>query len=260
MGELTCPKCGLTGKSAIHAKKSIFSPSQRTFKKVVLSTKSGCYNVDQNCCNQCSPNYFICDDDTGKAPTTTASPSGAFKKFADVVTPERFKNRLALLRSLPACFWDDFHGRVCMAGQIDRVQSLSDMLIANWPEAYTSQGALKVMSKFGAVKAHEKIRGAKIYDISGQAYFDPGNETYAFVLQHAWNGKALLGSHITNYETCGDVVEALLGFAWFMFHPENIYRDANTKRHELAYELIQAMHEVIAFTYDHWEGRYQLPW
>ena len=53
-----------------------------------------------------------------------------------------------------------------------------------------SGGSLKLMSKFGAVKAHQGVPWSKAYDSSGQAYFDPGNMTYAYVLMQLWDKNA----------------------------------------------------------------------
>ena len=117
-----------------------------------------------------------------------------------------------------------------------------------------------MMSKFGAVKAHPYADCCRAYDISGQAYFDPMNKTYAYVLMRVWDNKALVSREITNTEAMGDVVEALLGFAWFLYHPENIYSERNRFEAELCYEMIEALHEVIAYTYDHWESRDAAPW
>ena len=75
-----------------------------------------------------------------------------------------FRIRVEFLRSLDDSFWDKFHERVCWYGQTDRVQILMSSLIAHWPEAETSGGALKIMSKFGAVKAHRHVPMPKAYD------------------------------------------------------------------------------------------------
>ena len=116
------------------------------------------------------------------------------------------------------------------------------------------------MIKFGAVKAHRNVPMSKAYDKSGQAYFDPGNETYAFVLMQLWDKNALLSRHITRQDTAGDVVEALLGFGWFLYHPENVWSSRNMARQTQCYSLIQALHKVIAYTHDHWDRRCFLPW
>ena len=96
--------------------------------------------------------------------------------------------------------------------------------------------------------------------MSGQAYFDPMNKTYAYVLKRVWEGKALVSRGITNTETMGDAVEALLGCAWFLYPPDHIYSQRNRDEAELFYEMIQALHEVIDYTYDHWDSRDALPW
>ena len=153
---------------------------------------------------------------------------------------------------MPSNCWGLFHERVCLYSHTEFVENLMRALITHWPDAQTSQGPLKVMIKFGAAKAHQYVGCYhRAYGISGQAYFDPMNKTYAYVLKRVWEGKALVSRGITNTETMGDVVEALLGFAWFLYHPENIYAERNRMEAELCYEMIEALHEVIAYTYDH---------
>ena len=51
-----------------------------------------------------------------------------------------------------------------------------------------------------------------------------------------------------------------MGFAWCLYHPENMYAERNRMEAELCYEMIEALHEVIAYTYEHWESREALPW
>ena len=116
------------------------------------------------------------------------------------------------------------------------------------------------MSRFGAVKAHQGVPWSKAYDSSGQAYFDPGNMAYAYVLMQVWDNNVLRSRNISHQETLGDVVEALLGFGWFLYHPENVCSGRNRTEQELSYELIQALHVVIAYTYEHWDSRFFLPW
>ena len=56
---LTCPKCAEQGASGINNRRSIFSPSQRVYKQVVL--KNG--NVNQNCCKKCNKDYYLAEPD-----------------------------------------------------------------------------------------------------------------------------------------------------------------------------------------------------
>ena len=80
-----------------------------------------------------------------------------------------------------------------------------------------------MLSHFGAVRFDWNVPDTvwAIYDCSGQAWFDSGNSTYAFVL------KMLLGRHnmeemnISNVKTLGDMLEASFGFCYVMQHPEN---------------------------------------
>ena len=59
---------------------------------------------------------------------------------------------------------------------------------------------------------------------------------------------------ISNEETKGDVMEAFLGFGWFMEHPDNMYIDSCCSQ----LEVYGALHKVIAFVYDNWDERSEL--
>ena len=106
------------------------------------------------------------------------------------------------------------------------------------------------MSHFGAVKAHEDIRDYHVYDSSGQAYYDPGNDVYSWVLANVWPGSL---PDLTNIEKRGDVVEALLGFCWFMSHPEGHPQDFHWPLY-----LYQSFDKVIRYIDDHWYERRNL--
>ena len=56
---LKCPMCGAEGAAGMNNRRSIFSPTQRVRKQVVVLT----VNVNQNCCNKCSPDYYLAEPD-----------------------------------------------------------------------------------------------------------------------------------------------------------------------------------------------------
>ena len=104
------------------------------------------------------------------------------------------------------------------------------------------------MSYFGEVKAHEDIDCFRVYDSTGQAYYDLGNEVYEWVLTKVWPG-SLPGM---NREKRSDVVEALLGMFWFMDHPQ---RYLNTRSFHWPLYVHQALDKVIRYIDDHWDSR-----
>ena len=63
-------------------------------------------------------------------------------------------------------------------------------------------------------------------------------------------------SGISNEEKVGDVVEAFLGFRWFLEHPDNVAISSNDK----PLEWLNALDKVIAHAYDHWGKRDSLDW
>ena len=103
----------------------------------------------------------------------------------------------------------------------------------------------------GAVKAHEDICQFGVYDSSLQAYYDPGNEVYSWVLANVWP-EAL---PFMSPEKRGDVVEALLGMCWFMSHPE---RYLKTPAFHWALYVHAALDLVIRYIDDNWDVRHTL--
>jgi hypothetical protein len=184
-------------------------------------------------------------------PTTT---TGSFFSrrpptlYAEVVTVEVFEDALRNLRAaLPVRFWEKFHANTTWFGGVERTRSLIADL-KQW-SGYTSKASpLKFMSYFGAVPAHSGIpeSDAWAWDRTGQAYFDPGNEIYCYVLDKVWPG-CLPG--FDNMSTKGDVPEAFLGFCWFMGHPDNM--QSHLYRSQL--RICDDFGKVIAWVYDHWD-------
>ena len=104
------------------------------------------------------------------------------------------------------------------------------------------------MSYSWALKAHKDIRKFRVYDSSMQAYYDPGNVVYAWVLSNVWPDALPWMST----EKKGDVVEALLGMFWFMNHPE---RYLQTQTFHWPLYVAQALDKVIRYVHDHWNTR-----
>ena len=175
-------------------------------------------------------------------------------RYAGVVTVAGFSEALWRIRAaLPVGFWVKFHGNVVWYGQEESTYSLLRRLKQMWPDYNNGAGALKFMSYFGAVKAHSGIPGSAVWDSTGQAYFDPTNKVYAYILDKVWPG-CLPG--MTNPVTLGDVMEAFLGFGWFMGHPDNM--QSHSCRYQL--QVYDDLHKVIAWVYDHWDERHQTIW
>ena len=121
--------------------------------------------------------------------------------------------------------------------------------------AGTKASGLKYMSYFGAVMAHAGHSHASAYDRSGQAYVDPTNKVYAYVLDKVWP-TSLRESGISNPGKKGDLLESFLGLGWFMGHPDN----PQSGRYHFQLAVCYAVHKVIAYTYDNWSCRDSLAW
>ena len=268
----------------------MFSKSQRAHRKVELKEELGKCNVNHNCCKDCNKEYFIPPDchaqNNARAtptPPSTCPPSPpmpashqsppqegnpwemlaaqsqgvyAYGK-APVVTDAMFlKAHQVCVDEIPVSFWDTFHDNVTYHAQSEKSRALFKIIQSAWasqvPQAPGISG-LKLMSHFGAVRAHEFIEG-EVYDRSGDAYFDATNKVYTYVLQSVWPGTL---KWMRNPETIGDVMEAFLGLCWLHCHPDS-HKILKVKRFTgsqllLALRLRQNVEQVILWIYDHWE-------
>ena len=114
-----------------------------------------------------------------------------------------------------------------------------------------------MLSHFGAVRADRNVPNTvwAIYDCSGQAWFDAGNATYAFVLKKMLGRYNIEEMNISNVETLGDMLEALFGFCYFMQHPVN---QSASLRCRTLLESSKHLDAVIRYVYHQWKERYML--
>ena len=96
-----------------------------------------------------------------------------------------------------------------------------------------SKSYRKILSYYGAVRVREAYVGLiephwiAHMDPDGTKYLDPTNVIYLRVFEWAWpDALRLLG--MSNEETVGDVMEALLGHSWFR-RQENRYVTAKAE-------------------------------
>ena len=181
-------------------------------------------------------------------------PSSRFQRlgkpvFAPKVSLVEFEKALDVCRDeIPPSFLEEFHSRISLYSQDERNKWLEMVLKGRWPECASKARGIKLMSYFGAVRAHEDICLFGVYDSSLQAYYDPGNEVYSWVLANVWP-EAL---PFMSPEKRGDVVEALLGMCWFMSHPEKSLRNPASP---LALDVYAAVDLVIRYIHDNWDVR-----
>ena len=114
-----------------------------------------------------------------------------------------------------------------------------------------------MLSHFGAVRADRNVPNTvwDIYDCSGQAWFDPQNATYAFVLEKMLGRYNMEEMNISNVETLGDILEAFFGLCCFMQHPEN---QSASLRCRTLLESSKHLDAVIRYVYHHWDERNML--
>ena len=114
-----------------------------------------------------------------------------------------------------------------------------------------------MLSHFGAVRADRNVPNTvwDIYDCSGQAWFDPQNATYAFVLEKILGRDNMEEMNISNVETLGDILEAFFGLCYFMQNPENPCASLRCRTQLESWKYLDA---VIRYVYHHWDERNML--
>lgn len=275
---LYCPVCKEARSRRTSGRKN-WSDSQWLFGKAVLESKSG-FNVDTNCCRICSPEYYkvnvsnhgaaqppYTQPNVGSPPSTQPNvgspppPPGPLPNgpHSDATSPpadndysEFSATCSRLTRALPTAFWQKFHSNVMHYGYGERVYSNIkehvSVTMARHPEWswQLTPSPLKWLSYHGAVKTHH---GGGVVDscwsceFTGEKFFEPGNETYAYVLRMLWP-RALPDFH--NRETIGDVFEAFLGYGYLM--------DLAKPDRWTSYQrgIIADLDFVLWFVYVHW--------
>ena len=110
-----------------------------------------------------------------------------------------------------------------------------------------------MLSHFGAVRADRNVSSSvwAIHDCSGQAWFDAGNATYAFVLEMMVGGHNLREMNLSNVETLGDMLESFFGLCYFMQHPKN------ERLSDFSSQLESWNHldAVVRYLYHNWDNR-----
>ena len=189
-------------------------------------------------------------------PMPERMPTAAYRadvKFAPKVNEIDFRNALRICRDeLNVGFWKKLHDGLCVYQFDDRCRGLNQRIRNMWPDIVSAPGIRKLLSHFGAIRAHEGITGWEIYDNSRQAYFDPSNRIYAHVFGKVWTHPAGL----TNEHTLGDLVECFLGLCYFMQHPDNVC----TGRCHLQLYIYDKVDTVIRYVYDNWNDRDNINW
>ena len=119
--------------------------------------------------------------------------------------------------SIPARFWQFLHERIVSFAQDRKNIIMLERVKAVCQDVPPNAKGLKLLSHFGAVKAHSGIHRSFVqkYGTSRQGYFDPGNAVYTAVLKKLWPDCALW-RWMTNQATIGDLLEAFLGLCWCM--------------------------------------------
>ena len=87
-------------------------------------------------------------------------------------------------------------------------------------------------------------------EFTNEEYFEPGNKTYAFVMNMLWPD-ALPG--FSNKETIGDVLEAFLGYAYLV--RLNKLKSLTSKCHwdDFQWDIVSLLNYVVWFVFIHWD-------
>lgn len=106
----------------------------------------------------------------------------------------------------------------------------------DWPETLTG---LKFLSYFGAIRCKDRVAPHFTCPFTKVGYFDPTNEVYFQAFRKVWPGAVREMSK----KTIGDLVEALLGFAWIQQNYYPRFWDYRPRR------LVHCLEEVVFFMY-----------
>ena len=159
-----------------------------------------------NCCRYCSSECFIHPSagepgpDPSSAPTPATYP--AHPAFREAVRD--------LQRIVPPDFWFTFRWR-CLHHARDpanHVRITAECALQGWS---TNMSGIKFLSYYGGVSCRGEIPPCYICPHTGSEFFDPTNRVYNALFRLVWPTSV---PNITNDETVGDLIEALLGFAY----------------------------------------------
>ena len=287
-----CPVCGCTRShrswsETRQRKVNMWSQSQWTRNSAVLHYELGVCNVEQNCCSECSLNYYI-EPGTKPArpaphgceapcPGASSAPSPPPASHSATNGPASFG---ATCCSGPCCkefaefelrckslkkklcdgFWLKFHDDVNQIGFQEKnyqyiLQHVEDTLRRhpewNWQ---TRPSPLKWLSYHGAVLTHGQVAPCFTStegELKGERYFEPGNATYKHVLRMLWPS-ALPGYE--KRETIGDVIEAFLGYAYLMREGRVPFQTRPWGPFQI--QIIADLHFVLLYVFVHWDTKF----
>ena len=119
-----------------------------------------------------------------------------------------------LQRKAPNRFWDLTLARWSAAAARPDMSRLRAIMECSRTKSYK-----KILSHYGAVRVDRLYRRlvednfAAWLDDDGTAYMDVGNDIYTRMFERTWPG-AMMSLGLSNPETIGDCIEAILGFGW----------------------------------------------
>ena len=204
LATMECPACGQCRS------KAQWSPLQwRHWSPIVQ-------DYDRNCCRVCSPTCFQSEPQPKRAKT---SPPPRPSQETRALFQSILQTCESWLRSkVPSHFWILTHARWCAANQnAVQLQRLREILCPGVQSSYR-----KILSYFGAVRIPTSYKdlvppGDIGWIEHGDVFVDPSNAIYSSVFLRIWSAAATtLG--LTNKETIGDFIEALLGYSYLVNH------------------------------------------
>ena len=133
-----------------------------------------------------------------------------------------------LSANLPAKFWDLFK---CHLDDLNIKHREELVAINGSMRLKPGKSLLKHMSYNGAIELPDGVPECVLKDMliweldespvegKKKTWMDPGNSLYATVFKKIWPAAL---PDITNDETCGDVLEAFLGYHWTLTYERNV--------------------------------------
>lgn len=279
-GYLECPLCGIVDEcpqGRTVSKCRMFSFGQRKAGRAVIRND----RIDVNCCKVCDPTFKKCKYTpveeqglqgghvapghqafghaaaSGLAQTSSGAGVDELPKVICVffrAEPPREEAFLlaasAMQRLLPAAFWERLHKLVTSAsGECKRVEAL---LRRNWSQCNKSApGLFKTLSHCGAIRVWAPspqfpVDDFEAYDSSRVAYKDLGNEIYQRGMAMVYGRDKL--ECVTGQDSVGDLVEAALGFGYYMRWC--VSRDKSSG-YDYGVACVEHLETVMLFVYQH---------
>ena len=196
-------------------------------------TVRGPFGEERNCCRECNPSYCHAGPTApSRQNPAPMVPSHERARMGPLFVTQAHGSIDSLQRKVPNRFWDLTLAHWSAAAAHPDMSRLRKFVECSCSKSYR-----KILSHYGAVRVDGVFRNlvednlVAWLDPCGTAYMDVGNDIYTRMFERTWPG-AIMSLGLSNHETIGDCIEAILGFAW-------LHRRAKRPLPNIANEVIR---------------------